>query len=57
MRIYLSLILTAIALSFVTAYLALNLQKDNFATSEDIQKMKAVEVEFKKKIVRLWNLI
>jgi hypothetical protein len=46
MRIYLSLILTAIALSFVTAYLALNLQKDNFATFEDIQKMKAIEVEF-----------
>lgn len=49
MRIYLSLILTAIALSFVTAYLALNLQKDNFATSEDIQKMKAIEVEFQEK--------
>ena len=48
MRIYLSLIITAILLSFSTAYFALNLQKDHFASPEEIQSIQRIATEFSK---------
>lgn len=49
MRTYLSLILTAILLSFLTAYFALNLQKEHFATVEEVTLIKNYEKEFQQK--------
>lgn len=56
MRIYLSLIVTAILLSFSTAYFALNLQKDHFATPKEIREINRLEVEFQKKARPLMEL-
>lgn len=50
MKIYLSLIITAILLSFSTAYFALNLQKEApTATNEEAQQIKNLLSEFQKK--------
>lgn len=46
MRIYLLLILTAITLSFSTAYFALNLEKNNFATEKEINKIAEIQHDF-----------
>lgn len=51
MRIYLSLIVTAILLSFSTAYFALNLQKEHLATAEEIQEIRELEAEFQNQSV------
>lgn len=48
MRIYLLLILTAITLSFSTAYFALNLEKNNFATEKEISKIAEIQQEFQR---------
>lgn len=56
MRIYLSLIVTAILLSFSTAYFALNLQKEHLATPEEIQEIRDLENEFQNKTVSLMEL-
>lgn len=48
MRIYLSLIITAILLSFSTAYFALNLQRDHFATLEEVKEIKRLEKDFQR---------
>jgi hypothetical protein len=56
MRIYLSLILTTILLSFSTAYFALNLQKDNLATADEILEIKKLENEFQKQTKPLMEL-
>lgn len=56
MRIYLSLIITAILLSFSTAYFALNLQKEQLATPEDIAEIKDLEREFQKKSTPVMEL-
>lgn len=46
MRIYFVLILTAIILSFSTAYFALNLEKNNIASSRDVLEIEALEHAF-----------
>jgi hypothetical protein len=46
MRIYFVLIITAITLSFSTAYFALNLEKNNIASSKDILEIENFEDEF-----------
>lgn len=56
MRVYLSLIVTAILLSFSTAYFALNLQKERLATPEEIQQIRDLESEFQNKSVSLMEL-
>lgn len=45
MRIYLSLIITAILLSFSTAYFALNLQKEHTASPRQIKKIEKIQKE------------
>lgn len=47
MKIYLSLIFTAIILSFSTAYLALNLEKDFTAGKKEVQEIRALVSQFK----------
>lgn len=46
MRIYFLLILTAISLSFSTAYFALNLEKNNVASEKDSLEIKALQKAF-----------
>lgn len=46
MRIYFLLILTAITLSFSTAYFALNLEKSNFASKSEINAIVQMEKDF-----------
>ncbi len=56
MRTYLSLIITAIFLSFLTAYLALNLQKDQMAGAQEIQQIKELELRFQSAETRLLEI-
>lgn len=56
MRIYLSLILTAILLSFLTAYFALNLQREQFAEPHDIAKIKRIKLKFQASVSPLMEL-
>ena len=56
MRIYLSLILTAILLSFLTAYFALNLQREQFAEPHEIAKIKRMSLGFQTKTQPLMEL-
>lgn len=56
MRIYLSLIVTAILLSFSTAYFALNLQKEHLATTEEIREIKQLEHEFQRKALSIMEI-
>jgi hypothetical protein len=48
MKIYFLLILTAITLSFSTAYFALNLEKTNFATVKEIDEISKIQQDFRK---------
>ena len=56
MRIYLSLIVAAIILSFFTAYTALNLQKEQWADERDKNHMAALEIAFVTQTTPLYEL-
>lgn len=56
MRIYFLLILMAIGLSFSTAYFALNLEKNNFATQKDIAEIEAYQRNFETTTTPIINL-
>lgn len=56
MRIYLSLIVTAILLSFLTAYFALNLQREQFAEPHDLVKLHKLSLKFQMKTRPLMEL-